>query len=266
MRTFGAASPERGWPSGSTWAKRCCRCNLCMIYPRWKIDAAAPVSYLPLLLWCAVLAVCWGLSRVYSRATRTKEPQRRDERRQEDEGEGDQTNRLSETPSQVAETGLSLRSSRLCGLPGYSPSPTFRLIRNLGRHLLFGLGCFTVTLFPVLGFFDMYFLMLSRVSDHFDYLPLTALVALAAGGLGYAYSRILAVARTVNAHAAWPAGRHRCWWSLWLCLPRNAPRSSKAKKPYGATRWPGTPPHGAPTPTSAGFSPNNRNMPKRATT
>ncbi len=55
--------------------------------------------------------------------------------------------------------------------------------RGWGRHVFFGLGCFTVTLFPVLGFFDMYFLALSRVSDHFAYLPLTALVALAAGGL-----------------------------------------------------------------------------------
>ena len=99
--------------------------HLSMIYPRWKIDAAAPLSYLPLLLWCGVLAACWPLRRTW------------------------------------------------------------------GRHVLFGLGCFTVTLFPVLGFFDMYFLMLSRVSDHFDYLPLTALAALAAGGLGYGFSRIV---------------------------------------------------------------------------
>jgi len=92
--------------------------HLSMIYPRWKIDAAAPASYLPLALWCGVLAACWA----------------------------------------------------------------FR--RGWGRPVLFGLGCFTVTLFPVLGFFDMYFLALSRVSDHFAYLPLTVLVALAAGGLG----------------------------------------------------------------------------------
>ncbi len=98
--------------------------HLNMIYPRWKINAAAPVSYLPLLLWCGLLAVCWG----------------------------------------------------------------FR--RNWGRHVLFGLGCFTVTLFPVLGFFDMYFLALSRVSDHFVYLPLTALVALAAAALDWALVRI----------------------------------------------------------------------------
>jgi protein O-mannosyl-transferase len=97
--------------------------NLCMIYPRWKIDAAAPASYLPLLLWLGALAAYWGLRRTW------------------------------------------------------------------GRHLLFGLGCFTVTLLPVFGFFDMYFLMLSRVSDHFVYLPLTALVALAAAGLTYLLAR-----------------------------------------------------------------------------
>jgi Flp pilus assembly protein TadD len=48
-----------------------------------------------------------------------------------------------------------------------------------------------VTLFPVLGFFDMYFLALSRVSDHFAYLPLTALVALAAAGLDWALRGVL---------------------------------------------------------------------------
>jgi Flp pilus assembly protein TadD len=91
--------------------------HLSMIYPRWKIEAGSALSYLPLLLWCGVLAACWA------------------------------------------------------GRRGW------------GRHVFFGLGCFTVTLFPVLGFFDMYFLALSRVSDHFVYLPLTALVALAAAGL-----------------------------------------------------------------------------------
>jgi protein O-mannosyl-transferase len=91
--------------------------HLNMIYPRWTIKVASAWSYLPLLLWCGVLAVCWAGRRSWA------------------------------------------------------------------RHVLFGLGCFTVTLFPVLGFFDMYFLALSRVSDHFVYLPLTALVALAAAGL-----------------------------------------------------------------------------------
>ena len=87
------------------------------IYPRWTIDATAPLSWLPLLLWVGVLAAGW------------------------------------------------------------------RFRRSWGRAVLFGLGLFTVTLFPVLGFFDMYFLALSRVSDHFQYLPLIAVVALVAAGL-----------------------------------------------------------------------------------
>jgi protein O-mannosyl-transferase len=56
----------------------------------------------------------------------------------------------------------------------------WRFRRGWGRHAFFGLFCFTVTLFPVLGFFDMFFLTISRVSDHFQYLPITALVALVA--------------------------------------------------------------------------------------
>ena len=91
--------------------------NLSMIYPRWTIDAGAPLAFLPLLLWIGLLAVSWW----------------------------------------------------------------FR--RGWGRHVLFGLGCFTVTLFPVLGFLDMYYLALSRVSDHFEYLPLMAPVVMGAAGL-----------------------------------------------------------------------------------
>jgi len=91
--------------------------NLCMIYPRWQIAAAAPVSYLPLPLWCALLGWSWWYR------------------------------------------------------------------RGWGRHALFALGCFTFTLFPVLGFFDFFYLALSRVSDHLAYLPLTALLPLLAAGL-----------------------------------------------------------------------------------
>ena len=54
-----------------------------------------------------------------------------------------------------------------------------------GRHLLFGLGCYVIALLPVLGFLDMYYLAISRVSDHFQYLALIAVTATAAAGLGY---------------------------------------------------------------------------------
>lgn len=55
--------------------------------------------------------------------------------------------------------------------------------RNWGRHVLFGIGCFAISMFPALGFFDAQFLTMGRVSDHLQYLPMIALVALAAAGL-----------------------------------------------------------------------------------
>jgi len=55
--------------------------------------------------------------------------------------------------------------------------------RSWGRHALFGIGCFAISLFPALGFFDAQFLTMGRVSDHLQYLPMIALVALATAGL-----------------------------------------------------------------------------------
>jgi protein O-mannosyl-transferase len=92
--------------------------NLNMIYPRWKIDSAALLSYLPAFLWCALLALCWW----------------------------------------------------------------FRG-RSRGRVAFFALGSFTVLLFPVLGLLSMDYLVISRVSDHFQYLPLIAVIALIAAAL-----------------------------------------------------------------------------------
>lgn len=59
----------------------------------------------------------------------------------------------------------------------------WRFRRSWGRHVLFGLGCFIVTLFPALGFFDSQFLAKWQVSDHLQYLPLIAPVTLAVAGL-----------------------------------------------------------------------------------
>jgi len=59
----------------------------------------------------------------------------------------------------------------------------WRFRRTWGRHALFGLGCFAVALFPVLGFFDAQFLVKLRISDHLQYKPLIAVVALTAAGL-----------------------------------------------------------------------------------
>jgi tetratricopeptide (TPR) repeat protein len=93
--------------------------NLNLVYPQWKVDATALASYLPVILFCAAVFVCW------------------------------------------------------------------RFRHGWGRHVLFGLGVFAITLFPALGFFDSQFLTRWRVSDHLQYLPLIAPVALAVAGLAF---------------------------------------------------------------------------------
>ncbi|MGO8931093.1 MAG: tetratricopeptide repeat protein [Limisphaerales bacterium] len=72
--------------------------------------------------------------RVYSVGAGGREPQRRDERREKSEGEGAQTDHFSVTDLQAAETGLSLRPSRLCGLTGF-PSIAWLQLRTKNSEL-----------------------------------------------------------------------------------------------------------------------------------
>jgi tetratricopeptide (TPR) repeat protein len=58
----------------------------------------------------------------------------------------------------------------------------WRFRRSWGRAVLFGLGCFFVTLLPVLGFFDMSFFVYARAADHLQYLALLGVIALVVGG------------------------------------------------------------------------------------
>ena len=74
----------------------------------------------------------------------------------------------------------------------------WRLHRGFNNGALIALASFTALLFPVLGFFDMYFLALARVSDHLQYLPLVCITALLAAGLTvYLPKQGLAVAGAV---------------------------------------------------------------------
>ena len=51
-----------------------------------------------------------------------------------------------------------------------------------GRPLLFGLGYFVVTLFPVMGFFDQGFYLYALVADHWQYCGIIAPIALVVAG------------------------------------------------------------------------------------
>ena len=61
--------------------------------------------------------------------------------------------------------------------------------RRLGAAF-FAAACFSVSLFPVLGFFNVYFFRYSFVSDHFQYLASMAALALAGAGVATAGAKL----------------------------------------------------------------------------
>jgi protein O-mannosyl-transferase len=73
----------------------------------------------------------------------------------------------------------------------------WRFRTGWGRSVLISLSCFTALLFPVLGFFDMYFMVFARVSDHLAYLALLAITPLVAAVVNLLPDR--RIARTVGA-------------------------------------------------------------------
>jgi tetratricopeptide (TPR) repeat protein len=59
-----------------------------------------------------------------------------------------------------------------------------------GRPVIMGLGFFIVNLFPVLGFFEIYFMRYSYVADHFQYLASMGLMALGAGSVVWSLEQL----------------------------------------------------------------------------
>ena len=70
-----------------------------------------------------------------------------------------------------------------------------------GRDVLAGGGYFLVMLFPVLGFFDQGFYRYSLVADHWQYLPILGVIALAASGAAKLVARSDELRRTGAARA-----------------------------------------------------------------
>ncbi len=106
---------------------------------------------------------------------------------------------------------------------------SWRFRRGLGRHIFFGLGCYIVALLPVLGFVDMYYLAISRVSDHFQYLALIAVAALVGAGLSSAlgdssgsvqgwvpYLNLGRKSARSDASESRPGTTARASWVVWL--------------------------------------------------
>lgn len=54
--------------------------------------------------------------------------------------------------------------------------------KTWGRPVLIGLSYFIISLFPILGFFNIYFMRYSFVADHFQYLASMGIIALIVGG------------------------------------------------------------------------------------
>jgi tetratricopeptide (TPR) repeat protein len=65
----------------------------------------------------------------------------------------------------------------------------WRFRATWGRHVMFALAAFIATLFPVLGFFNMYFLVFSRVADHWQYLAMLVSIPFAVCSAVYFWNK-----------------------------------------------------------------------------
>jgi tetratricopeptide (TPR) repeat protein len=147
--------------------------NLTFIYPRWHIDAANRVSYVPGLLLIVLLMLTW------------------------------------------------------------------RYRRGWGRPAFFAFVYFVVMLFPVLGFFNIYFMRYAFVADHYQYVSIISVIALATGivyrYLGAGVLRIAAIlVLMLLGSATWQqSSRYKNAETLWKDTLRKTPNCVMAHNNLG---------------------------------
>lgn len=117
--------------------------------------------------------------------------------------------------------------------------------KSWGRPLLFSLRAFVITLFPILGFFKMYFTKYSFVADTWQYLCMISIIALGVGVVARAaqrrggWGRRMAIGAGVllvislGALAWRQAHLYVSQEALWRDTIRESPRSWVAHGNYG---------------------------------
>ncbi len=106
---------------------------------------------------------------------------------------------------------------------------------RIGRGPLVAILFFIATLFPALGFIDVYPFRYSFVADHFQYLAATGLIALAAAGLSRLPTFIPCLVLTIFAALSWrQIAIYRDLETLWRDTIEKNPNSWMAQDSFAA--------------------------------
>ncbi|MBN1901522.1 tetratricopeptide repeat protein [Candidatus Sumerlaeota bacterium] len=121
----------------------------------------------------------------------------------------------------------------------------WRKRNSSARPLLFGFGYYVITLFPVIGFFNIYFMKYSLVADHWQYTPIAGIIALTVGVVSHYAQKLKRDGR----YAVWglggaviclfffitwkQAGIYKNEETLWRDVLRKNPDSGLAHNNWG---------------------------------
>jgi tetratricopeptide (TPR) repeat protein len=115
-----------------------------------------------------------------------------------------------------------------------------------GKHVLFGVGYFVVTLLPVIGLIKMSYMRLTLVADHFQYFSMPGLIALLVCGGAWLVERryaggatplkvvFAAVAALFGAVSFEHSKMYEGMWALWTTTLKKNPNTWQANNHMGA--------------------------------